>query len=110
MTPVTKLAPWRQSGDDVLLAVRAVPRGGRDAVDGIEIQSDGRAVLKIRVKAAPADGEANEALRRCLAKVLGLAPSKVALASGAAARQKTLKLSGDAGAIIAALEALTRTE
>lgn len=108
MTPVTKLTPWRQSGDDVLLAVRAVPRGGRDAVDGIEMQSDGRAVLKMRVKAAPADGEANEALRRFLAKALHLSPSKVALDSGATARQKMLRISGDPAVIIAALEIMTK--
>lgn len=102
--------PWRRAGDDVLLAVRAVPRGGRDAIDGIETQADGRAVLKIRVKAAPADGAANEALRLCLAKALKLSPSKVALVTGATARQKSLRISGDAAAIVAALELLTQKE
>ena len=107
---VRQAAPWRQSGADVILAVRAVPRGGRDAIDGIEIQADGRAVLKIRVRAAAADGEANAALRRFLAKALGLPPSKVVLASGATARQKMLTISGDAAAIMPALESLTTKE
>ncbi|MGL4811611.1 MAG: DUF167 family protein [Beijerinckiaceae bacterium] len=101
-------APWRIAGDDVLVAVRAVPRGGRDAIDGIEQQSDGRAVLKIRIRAAPADGEANEALRRFLAKALKWPASKVSLDSGATARQKMMRISGGGAAIIAALDALTR--
>lgn len=102
--------PWRLSGDDVLVAVRAVPRGRRDAIDGVDMQADGRPVLKIRIKAAPADGEANEALRRFLAKAIKQPASKVALDSGATARQKTLRISGDAAAVIAALEALILKE
>jgi uncharacterized protein YggU (UPF0235/DUF167 family) len=37
-----------------MLAVRLTPRGGRDAIDGIEQLSDGRRVLKVRVRAAAA--------------------------------------------------------
>ena len=45
-----------------MLAVRLTPRGGRDAIDGIEQLSDGRRVLKVRVRAAASEGEANAAL------------------------------------------------
>ena len=37
----------------IALAVRLTPKGGRDAIDGIETLADGRAVLKARVRAAP---------------------------------------------------------
>ena len=96
--------PWRIHGSDVVVAVRAVPRGGRDAIEGIEMQADGRPVLKIRIKAAPADGEANAALRRFLAKALQTSPSKVSLASGATARQKMFRISGDTAALVTALD------
>jgi uncharacterized protein YggU (UPF0235/DUF167 family) len=39
--------------------VRLTPKGGWDAVDGIEQLADGRSVLKVRVRAAASDGEAN---------------------------------------------------
>ena len=50
--------------DGVVVTVRLTPKGGRDAIDGIETLADGRAVLKVRVRAAPSEGEANAALCR----------------------------------------------
>ena len=44
--------PWLRTGDGVSVAVRLTPKGGRDAIDGIETLSDGRAVLNVRVRAA----------------------------------------------------------
>lgn len=41
--------------------VRATLKATRDALEGIERLADGSAVLKARVCAAPADGEANDA-------------------------------------------------
>ena len=58
-----------------MLAVRLTPRGGRDAIDGIEQLSDGRRVLKVRVRAAASEGEANAALTKLVAKTLGV-PSR----------------------------------
>ncbi|MEP9369675.1 DUF167 family protein [Xanthobacter sp. VNH20] len=86
------------------VSVRATPKGGRDALDGIVTLSDGREVLKIRVRAAPEDGAATEAVARVLAKTAGVAPSRVALVSGATARLKVFRISGDAPALEAALK------
>jgi uncharacterized protein len=69
--------PWKAMPDGLLLSVRATPKGGRDSIDGIERLADGRAVLKARVRAAPANGEANAALRQVIAKTAGVAPSTV---------------------------------
>jgi hypothetical protein len=85
--------------------VRLTPRGGRDAIDGIDILSDGKAVLKVRVRAAPSEGEANAALLALLARELGLSRQAVALAAGATARIKLLAIAGDAAALEARLEA-----
>jgi uncharacterized protein YggU (UPF0235/DUF167 family) len=80
------------------------PKSGRDAIDGIEIMSDNRAVLKIRVRAAPSDGEANAALTRLLAKAVGVPPRDVSLVAGATSRIKRLVISGHGPTLIAALE------
>jgi uncharacterized protein (TIGR00251 family) len=96
--------PWAHTCDGVTVAVRLTPKGGRDAIDGIETLSDGRAVLKVRVRAAPSEGEANEALCQLIAKSLGVPKRDVALAAGATARIKRLTISGDGPLLAAALE------
>jgi uncharacterized protein YggU (UPF0235/DUF167 family) len=100
--------PWALVAGGVTLTVRLTPKGGRDAIDGVETLSDGRAVLKARVRAAPSEGEANDALRRLIAKSVGVPPRDVALVAGAAARIKRLVISGDGPTLIAALEKLCR--
>jgi len=96
--------PWTATAGGLLLAVRLTPRGGRDAIDGVEELADGRAVLKVRVRAAPSEGEANAALLRLIARELGIAPRDVALAAGATGRIKRLTVIGAAPALAAALE------
>lgn len=76
------------------LVVRVTPRGGDDRIDGWTTDADGGPVLKIRVRAAPSDGEANAAAVALLSRALGLPRSKIALARGAAARLKCFQISG----------------
>src|SRR5262245_3275461 len=96
--------PWATTADGVVLTVRLTPRGGRDAIDGIETSADGKVVLKARVRAAPSEGEANDALRRLIAKVVGVPPRAVNLISGHSARLKRLKIEGPPIALAEALE------
>ena len=98
--------PWCPRADGLAIRVRVTPRGGRDAVDGVEALADGRTVLKVRVRAAPEDGAANAAVRRLLAALLDLPASAVALTAGATARIKILRAQGDAAALASALEGL----
>ena len=98
--------PWTAAADGVLVDVRLTPRGGRDALEGIESRADGRAVLKARVRAAPFEGEANNALCRLLARALEVAPRDVTIATGATARVKRVQIRGQASAIVAALQKL----
>jgi uncharacterized protein (TIGR00251 family) len=80
----------------VTIAIRLTPKGGRDAIEGVEILADGRTVLKVRVRAAPHEGAANDALVRLLARTLGVPPRSVAIASGTTSRIKHVKIVGDA--------------
>ena len=96
--------PWTVLAGALSVSVRATPKGGRDAIDGVAKLADGQSVLKVRVRAAPADGEANEALARVLAKSVGVPPSAVSLLQGAAGRLKTFRIAGDPARLAAALE------
>ena len=102
--PARSDRPWIVSKDGLSLTVRLTPKGGRDAVDGIEERADGRCVLKVRVRAAASAGEANTALVRLVAKTLGVAPRAVSLVAGETARIKRLRIDGPGAALAAALE------
>jgi uncharacterized protein (TIGR00251 family) len=81
------------------IAVRVTPRAGRDAIDGY---ADDR--LRVRVAAAPADGAANEAVVRLLARTLGVAPARIRLLTGAASRAKIFEVDGmDDASVLAAI-------
>ena len=96
--------PWSATAGGIALAVRLTTKGGRDAIDGIAQLADGRFVLKVRVRAAPSEGEANAALLRLIAKAAGVPPRDVALTAGATGRVKQLAIAGDPLTLIAALE------
>jgi uncharacterized protein len=101
---------WTHSADGVIVDVRLTPRGGRDAIEGTERRADGRAVLKVRVRAVPAAGEANAALCLTIAKALAIAPRQVTLAGGATSRLKRIRVAGEPAVLIAALRRLVSDE
>jgi uncharacterized protein (TIGR00251 family) len=103
VTAAAAAYPWIVAADGLLVSVRLTPKGGRDAIDGIEQLADGRMVLKVRVRAAPNEGEANAALVGLLARTTRIAPGRICLVSGAAARIKRIKIEGEPAALAAVL-------
>ena len=85
--------------------MRLTPSGGADRIDGVATDSAGAPHLKVRVRAAPENGEANAALEALLAKALGLPKSAVRVERGAAARIKAVV--ADGVALAAAIANLT---
>jgi uncharacterized protein (TIGR00251 family) len=71
------------------LSVRLTPRAARDEVLGFE-----GGVLRVRVKAPPVEGRANDALLRLLAKVLGVRRSALAIVRGQTSRDKVVQVEG----------------
>jgi uncharacterized protein (TIGR00251 family) len=68
------------------IAVRVTPKASRDRVDG---ETD---PLRIYVTAPPEDGKANEAVRRLLAKSLGIAKTRLTLVRGPTSRDKVFRI------------------
>jgi uncharacterized protein YggU (UPF0235/DUF167 family) len=50
--------------------------------------------LRVRLRAAPIEGRANDALRRLLARTLDLPVSAIEIAGGATSRTKRVRISG----------------
>jgi uncharacterized protein (TIGR00251 family) len=100
------VAAWSAGPHGVTLSVRLTPKGGRDAIDGLELLSDGRAVLKARVRAAAHEGAANDALVALLAKSLGVPPRNVEITGGATSRIKRVQIAGDVAVLAGKLEKL----
>src|SRR5436305_7771236 len=99
--------PWRASSEGISVVLRVTPRGGRDDIDGIETLSDGRSVLKVRVRAIADGGEANRAVTELLAKALHVPKARIRLLSGATSRLKQIAIAGDPAALGPALRLLT---
>lgn len=75
--------------DGCAIEIKVTPRASRLA---IEPARDGR--LLVRVTAAPADGEANAAVFKLLAKSLKLPKTSMEITSGTTAREKTVAVHG----------------
>ena len=87
------------------LAVRVVPRAGRNEIS--EVMEDG--TVKIRLAAAPADGEANAQLVAFLAESLKVPKSRIEIVAGLTGRNKLVSVLGlDAESLQQRLAALLK--
>ncbi len=73
-----------------VIAVRVAPRSSREAIEGVDDAGE----LRVRVTAPPADGAANAAVIKLMAKELRLPRSAVSVASGSTSRHKRLRIEG----------------
>ena len=91
------------------LAIKLQPGASADRIDGWDVDPSGRAVLKVRVRARPIEGQANDALVKFLARALDLPKSAVTLARGSQSRLKMVEIAGlDDAALRARLAAPAR--
>ncbi len=75
--------------DSALLRVRVEPRASRDEV----VAWDG-ATLRVRIHAAPVEGEANQALQALLARSFRVPQSAITLVRGVHSRDKLVRVQG----------------
>ncbi len=70
------------------LAVRVTPRASHNEI--VELMEDG--TIKVRIAAPPSDNEANEALIKFMAEVLGVPKSRLDIVAGASGREKLISV------------------
>lgn len=87
--------------------MRAAPKARREGIEGVVDRRRGTA-LKIAVAAAPADGRANARLAKILADALDVPKSAVSIRTGAASRDKTVFVSGDADRLLQLLARIVK--
>ena len=79
----------REQDGAITFEVRVAPRASRNRVIGIQ-----EGALKVALTAPPVDGAANEALKKLVAKALGVAKSDVEILRGDHGRIKVLRVHG----------------
>ena len=77
------------SKSGVIIQIHASPRASKTQIQGLHGDA-----LKIRLKAPPVDGKANEALIGFLAETLGIPQRQITLLAGQTSRQKRLIIQG----------------
>jgi hypothetical protein len=97
---MTEQSPIERVKDGVRIKLSVTPRAGSEGLDGIVADAQGHPRLRLRVTAPPAEGEANEAVRRLIAKSLRLPASAIAIISGARGRNKTVHIRGEADHLV----------
>lgn len=95
MSAPSELGPLWRSKAGWRLRVRVQPGARRESLGPAAVGAEGLHHLKVSVRAAPTDGEANEAVIALLANALGTPKSAIALVSGAGQRLKIVALPAD---------------
>ena len=103
-------SPIDAHADGVVLTVRVTPRSRRNAIGGFVDLGGGRNALAVRLAAPPVDGAANALLCKFIAEQLSIIPRKLRLISGEKSRIKTLRITGSAAAMMAALNGLAKDD
>lgn len=79
----------KETRNGVIVPIKVIPKAHRDEMIGWE-----NLEVKIRIKAVPEKGNANEALLRFIAKHFAVSLSSVTLISGENSRHKRICISG----------------
>ena len=77
----------KESKDCLLLSVKVKPKSHKDEVEGVE-----NGYLKVRIRAAPEKGNANDSLIETLSIFFGIPKSHLEIASGTTSRIKKISI------------------
>ena len=74
----------------VRFTLRVTPKAGRNKIQSVMRDAEGRLLLKVAVTDVPEDGKANQAVIKLLSKSFGVAKSDIEILSGETSRVKRL--------------------
>ncbi len=74
---------YRWENEDLILFVRVYPRASRAEIVGVQGNR-----LKVKITAAPVDGQANADVYKLFSKVFGVAKSRIVIRKGHTNREK----------------------
>jgi len=94
---------YNRKNDALVFTVLATPRASRTQIVG---EHDG--ALRVKLKAAPVDGAANEELIRILAKEFGVSRSNIEIASGHSSKRKNVSITGPGAQLVETLNRLEK--
>ncbi|MEE8556995.1 MAG: DUF167 domain-containing protein [Myxococcota bacterium] len=95
----------RRVDGGIEVPVLVQPRAARDQVGGTH-----GGALRVRVNAPAIEGRANDAVRKALARALGVRPAAVQVITGERERRKHLRVEGDPSGLEARLRELEQGE
>ncbi len=78
-----------ETPEGVIFTVHVQPRASRNEISGFQ-----GGEIKLRLTAPPVDDAANKLCIEFIAKLLGVAKSRVTIIAGAKSRHKTIKVTG----------------
>jgi len=78
---------YQWQGADLVLHILVQPKAGKDEIVGPHGDE-----LKVRIKAPPVDGEANQGLIKFFSKVFKVPKSHITIFSGESSRHKHLRI------------------
>ncbi len=94
---------WRRVDDGLVLHIALIPKSSRDEI-GEVVKSVSGYALRVKVRALPDKGYANQAVIKLLSKWLGTPKTSFVLVSGSRSRYKTIKIIGSFEKIAKVLE------
>lgn len=103
---MTPAPPFEETARGLILTIRLIPNSAKDAIEERTTLADGRAVLKVRVRAIPEDNKANKAALKLIAKKLSWPRKNLSLVGGHKSRIKRILIAGDTNEMAAKLNAV----
>ena len=83
---------FHETSEGIRLHIRVTPKAHKDVIAGVGEDDQRHSFFKVRVRALPDKGKANQAVTKLLAKSLNVPQSAIALSHGSTARLKTFMI------------------
>lgn len=106
MSPGPLAPPFVLDRDGAYLELWVTPNAARDQLIGTMVRDDGHAVLRLKVRAVPEKGKANQAVIAFLSKKLDLPKGAISITRGETGRQKRARIDGEPDILSARLTRL----